>query len=123
MSDLVYLASPYSKFPFGRDIAYRMVAAKAAKLMLEGHNIFCPIAHSHAIEVDGDMPIQDGDFWLRQDFAVLKHCSKMLVYKMPGWENSYGVAREVSFAKDNNIPVEFLEYDDTIDNYRPPAWG
>lgn len=108
---LVYLASPYSKFPYGREEAFKQVCKKAAKLMEEGLSIFCPIAHSHPIEKEGMNDTKDGDWWLRQDLAVLKHCDKLLVYKMPGWDTSYGVNEEVNFAKKNNIKVEFLEYD------------
>lgn len=108
MSNLVYLASPYSKYPQGRIAAFEKVCKKAAELMLEGFNIFCPIAHSHPIELIGMTTMKSGDFWLKQDFAVLGVCSKMFVYKMEGWEESDGVTREIAFAKEHGIPVEYL---------------
>jgi hypothetical protein len=112
MSKLIYLASPYSKYPGGRNAAFLAACDKAAELMLQGHLIFCPIAHSHPIENIGmDGEIKDGDFWLKQDFAVLSKCDELWVYQMPGWDTSYGVGKEIEFAKKNNIEVKYLEYE------------
>ena len=109
---LTYLASPYSA-PTARKRAarFRQVCKKAAELMEAGQLIFCPIAHSHPIEVNGMSEIHSGDFWLKQDFAILEKCEQLLVYKMPGWENSYGIKREIEYAELLGIPVEYLEYE------------
>ena len=106
---LVYLASPYSKYPGGREEANKLVTKKAAELMEEGYILFAPIPHSHNIEKEMSKTY-DGDWWLEQDFAVLKNCDKLVVYKIPGWEKSYGVKEEIKFAKKNKIPVEYIEY-------------
>lgn len=113
-----YLASPYSVLsPVSKQVAmtirdrrYRKVCRKAAALMKEGKLIFCPIAHSHPIEVIGmGGEIMTGDFWLEQDLAILEHASELLVYKMDGWHLSSGVKREIAFAEAHDIPVVYLE--------------
>jgi nucleoside 2-deoxyribosyltransferase len=112
VNGLIYLASPYSApTTRQRNARYKKVCRKAAELMLEGHEVFCPIAHSHPIETIGMTERQNGDWWLKQDFAVLEHCKKLVVYKMKGWENSYGIKREIDFAELAGIPVEFIEDD------------
>jgi hypothetical protein len=111
--DLVYLASPYSKYPAGREIAFREVSRKAAELMNLGYNIFCPIAHSHPVDVYGTIEDNSHAFWLKQDFAVLQHCKLLLVYTMPGWKDSYGVNAEMEFANKINIPIMYISYDET----------
>ena len=110
MNGLTYLASPYSA-PTARQrtMRYKKVCKKAAELMEKGELIFCPIAHSHPIETIGMADRKSGDWWLRQDFAILEKCSKLLVYKMKGWENSYGIKREIDFAELAGIPVEYIE--------------
>lgn len=108
---LVYLASPYSKYPYGTLRAFEEVCTKAAQLMKEGHNIFCPIAHSHPIETIGMTEKGTHDFWLKQDFAVLEKCEALFVYMMPGWQESYGVNKEIELAQKNNIPITYLEYE------------
>jgi len=113
-----YLASPYSvKNPISvaqaaqlRERRYKHVCKLAALLMRQGHKIFCPIAHSHPIEVIGMAGvIMDGDFSLEQDFALLKHASELIVFKMDGWEQSSGVAREIAFAEEHSIPIRYIE--------------
>lgn len=110
-SKLIYLASPYSKYPKGKLQADIEVSNKAAKLMLEGHTLFAPIPHSCAIEtmMPGE---QSGDFWLKQDFAVLERCDELWVYQMPGWDESYGVKKEIEFAEHNNIPITYVPYEE-----------
>jgi hypothetical protein len=109
---LVYLASVYSQGNATvnkRTRRFKHVCRKAAELMEQGYNVFCPIAHSHPIEVHGMTEVHGHDFWLKQDFAVLEKCSKLLVYCMPGWDKSVGIQREIEFADLMGIPVEFLE--------------
>jgi hypothetical protein len=110
ISKLVYLASPYSA-PTKRQKTRRFhqVCEKAAELMEQGELVFCPIAHSHPIEVYGMEDSKSGDWWLKQDFAILEKCSKMYVYKMPGWDKSYGIKREIEYAQALGIPVEYID--------------
>ncbi len=115
---LTYLASPYSViWNISKSMAARVrrrrfeeVCKKAADMMKEGFNVFCPIAHSHPIEVIG-MPgeLQSGDFWMKQDLEVLRHCSRLVVFRMEGWNESSGVKREIAFAEENNIPVYYID--------------
>ena len=117
MSKLIYLASPYSKYPAGRLAAFNEVCHFAAKQMLKGVTLFCPIAHSHPIEEIGmDGEIKDGDFWLKQDFAVLEHCDELWVYQMPGWKDSYGVNREIEYALMLGIPIKYLAYEGKVND-------
>lgn len=110
-SKLTYLASPYShRYAYIRQRRFEQVCKKAAELMQQGEQVFAPIAHSHPIEILGMNGRQSGDWWLKQDYAVLKNCSKLVVYKIPGWDKSYGVAEEIKFAKKNKIPIEYAEF-------------
>ena len=119
MSDgYIYLASPYSvKYPLSQHQAqmlrmkrYEKVCKMAAELMKNGENVFCPIAHSHPIETIG-MPgeLHGQDFWLKQDFAVLRHAKELVVFQMDGWEQSSGVKAEIDFAKEHDIPIRYIE--------------
>lgn len=111
MSGLQYLASPYSH----ADVAvkrerYRQACVAAGRLMKRGVRVFSPIAHSVAIEEHFEgRSIEQHDFWLNQDFAVLRHCEKLLVLRLDGWEISKGVAAEVEFAGRLGIPVFYID--------------
>lgn len=107
----VYLASPYT--PTGTEsIADRVDAAAkyAAKLMQQGYSVFSPIVHSHYVADHLDESLRlDHEFWMQQDLAILRSAAKVVVLKLPGWERSRGIARELEAAKAVNIPVEFHE--------------
>lgn len=111
----IYLASPYSaRLPDGaRDTGlthrrFRMVSAAAGLLMRRGFLVFSPISHSVPIADEiGDH--LDYDFWLAQDFAFIHWCDELWIYKIPGWDKSIGVAREIKYAQRLCKPVRFLE--------------
>ena len=110
-----YLASPYQNPDCPADVQYctqrfHEVCIAAAKLMVQGHRIFCPIAHSHPIA--DHLPPEtrsSHDFWLRQDFALLAMADRLIVLQLYQWERSYGVAQEIAFARDHGIPVTYLD--------------
>lgn len=107
---LIYLASPYShRYSYIRTRRFEDVCVKAAELMSQGYLVFCPIAHSHPIEKIGMTGRMPGDWWLKQDFAVLKGCDELFVYRIKGWDKSYGVAMEIKFAKANNMPITYID--------------
>ena len=105
---LIYLASPYSHpDPAVKADRFEAACKAAAWYMDRGFQVFCPIAHSHPIEQIGLGSIRNEDFWLHQDFAILRHCDELVVLCIDGWETSSGVAREIAFAANNNIPVTY----------------
>lgn len=108
---LIYLASPYTKYPGGKLEAFDLVCEKAAELMDQGHNVFCPIAHSHPIEQTGMITDNSHGFWLKQDFAVLDRCDELWVYKMTGWQESYGVTEEIKRAQRLGIMIKYISFD------------
>lgn len=77
--------------------------------MEKGEKVFCPIAHSHSIEVEGMKKKQSGKFWLDQDLSILQFANKLLVYRMEGWESSRGIKTEIKEANDLGIKVEYCD--------------
>lgn len=107
---LTYLASPYSHpEAHVREWRFQKVCAAAAALMRDGELVFSPIAQSHPIALYGALPL-GFDFWERYDRAVLACCRRVLVYKLPGWDASKGVAAEIAIAIELDIPVDHLPY-------------
>jgi hypothetical protein len=112
MSDggLVYLASPYSHVdPLVREERFHKACAAAARLMRSGCAVFSPIAHSHPVEQHFGGVVEGLDFWMKQDVAILRHCSRLVVLRLNGWERSKGIATETALAKQLGIPVEFID--------------
>jgi hypothetical protein len=107
---ITYLASPYTPVA-GESIQDRVDAAckAAAKLMADGP-VFSPIAHSHYIADHLEESLRlDHEFWMQQDLAILRHCGRLVVLKLPGYDRSLGVKREISEAICLGIPVEFID--------------
>jgi len=109
MDGYTYLASPYSH-PIAtvRQARFDRACREAAKLMFEGEAIFCPIAHSHPIELASGR-IEGFDFWMAQDLPILEKSKKVKVLKLTGWDQSRGIKRETERARELGIPVEYIE--------------
>ena len=109
-----YLASPYShRDPAVIEARYERVAREAAKLMVAGENIFCPITHSHPISKHTPNNNNTHSFWISQDIAILRHATMMKVLMMPGWDKSQGIAQEIAFCRQAGIPIQFIKDDET----------
>jgi len=106
---MIYLAGPYShEDPKVREERFEALTQKAAELMLEGHVVFSPITHGHTIATRHDLPI-DHEFWLKQDFRILRHCEKIIILRIDGYQDSIGVNAEIEIANTLNIPMEFVD--------------
>ena len=84
--------------------------------MLDGHVVFSPISHSYPVAKE--LPkhlITDHYFWMKQDLPLLKKCDKMVVVDLIKdgkhlIEESRGVQKEIEFAKENRIPIQYWEH-------------
>jgi dCTP diphosphatase len=43
---------------------------------------------------------------------MLSKCDRVIVLKLPGWENSKGVAAEIARAEELGLPIEWMEMDE-----------
>jgi hypothetical protein len=103
-----YLAGPYSSVHIHiRDRRYHQLSFVAAQLIKRGELVYSPITSCHGLAMDYDLPT-DADFWLNQNLAFLARCDRMLVLQLEGWESSQGVKREIEFATERNIPIEYI---------------
>lgn len=113
-----YLATPYSKYPWGLEEAYRMACRQAALLAKVGVPVFSPIAHGHGLSMHGKVPALDHDLWMRLDEPFMAAAHGLIVVMAPTWEESRGLTVEVArFDGDgkpviymdlNTVPAEFL---------------
>jgi len=111
MSELVYLACPYSHpHPAIREERFNAVTKVAAELLSEGHLVFSPITHAHPMAEVGDLP-RNWEFWEKFDRAYLQHSYKIIVLQLDGWKTSTGVAAEVAIAKELGLIVEYRPCD------------
>lgn len=97
---MIYLASPYAHpDPDVREQRFDEVCRIAGALMATGHQVFCPIAHTHAIQSRYALP-RTWEFWREQDLPLLAACDWLVVAAMDGWQDSVGVKAEIQIALD-----------------------
>lgn len=111
MSELQYLASPYShKDAWMRELRFRAISRVAGALKTErGIDTFCPIAHSHPISEElTNVDPTDHDFWLGWDNHFNDACAGLIVAMIPGWDSSKGITAETKLFRAAGKPVEFL---------------
>lgn len=106
---LVYLATPYSKYPAGIECAFRDAAALAARLLKNGARVYSPIAHTHPLAVYGNIDPLDHAIWLPFDEAMMTACAALFVAQMRGWRESFGVKHEIEFFSAARKPVIYLD--------------
>jgi len=108
-NNLVYLATPYSRYPFGRIRAFIDATKLAARLIHAGMNVYSPIAHGHSIAYLGGLYPRDHALWLALDMEILRRCDVLAVAHMTGWEESYGIGEEIKFFEAAQRPVFDLD--------------
>ncbi|ATE64006.1 DUF1937 domain-containing protein [Rhizorhabdus dicambivorans] len=109
---MIYLSAPYSSSdPAIR--AQRVASAIQAMttLMAKGRVTICPIVLNHqAIEQLPDGAAQlPGAYWKELELRLADACDQLLVLRLPGWDKSRGVKREMDLFNARAKPVEFLD--------------
>jgi nucleoside 2-deoxyribosyltransferase len=107
---IAYLAAPYShQDPATKEWRLEAVAKTCSHLFQQGTWVFSPLTHNMTIDsygINGNWQ-QWGDY----DIEMLSRCDKLLILKLPGWEDSKGVATEIAHAKKIGLPIEELEFE------------
>jgi hypothetical protein len=112
MSKLVYIGSPYSNPDSAvREENFNIVSRMAARECAKGKVAFSPITYGHTLIGFTEMPT-NWEFWKPFCLAFLERADELLVYKMPGWDMSKGLAAEIEFAIERNITIRWAEYDE-----------
>ena len=108
-----YVASPYKDFPFGHDAAAAAVANVTAALLDKGYDVFSPIVHGHALSKTGLLRAHNGDhkFWLGIDRKYMDRADALLVVRMDGWKESFGVKWEIDMFVLDRKPIYAIDPD------------
>jgi len=128
MKPLVYLATPYSWKPKSKEIGvnkpdtkekdkqvreerYEKVNKVSAKLLLSGFWVYSPISMTHPIAQYIPEEKDCYDLWIPLDLNLLLKCDLVFVLCIDGWKESDGVTKEINFAKEQGIPVVYINED------------
>lgn len=115
--DLLYIGTPYSRYPGGFEVAYVDTCRLTARLLQAGLRAYSPICHMHGVAIHGGIEPGNHDVWLPIDQAMMDKSDAMIVAMMPGWETSKGIRHEIQAFVEAGKPVYFLSPDDL--SYEP----
>jgi hypothetical protein len=104
-----YVASPYTKYPGGIDIAHVDICRITAELIKRGVPVYSPIVHTHPIARFGDIDPLSHEIWLAADAPLMDSAFALIVVKMTGWGVSYGVSEEMKRFAAAGKPIWFLD--------------
>ena len=104
-----YVATPYSKYQGGRESAHRDACAQTALLIKAGVPVYSPIAMTHPIAVHSDLDPLDHELWLEADRPMMRAAKGLIVCKLQGWDESYGVEDEIKYFRDAGKPIVYME--------------
>lgn len=105
---IIYVASPYSSgVPERVKNNFEVITKYVADLVSIGYIAISPITYGHVLLDYAEMP-SDYFFWQHFCIGLLAKCDCLLVVQMPGWELSVGMADEIKYAKENNIPITYI---------------
>lgn len=104
-----YLASPYSKYSSGIEVAFVDICKIAAELTKQGVPVFSPIAHTHPIAIHGQINPLDHTIWLPADEPLMDGACGIIVAMMDGWQDSYGVGVEIARFNAAGKPIYYLD--------------
>ena len=108
MSELIYLASPYSHLDESvRERRFQRACEASAVLMWQGLFVFSPIAHSHPIALTGGLPL-GFDYWKKYDEIILGRCDVLIILMLEGWKDSIGIKGEMCMARNLHKPIFYM---------------
>lgn len=79
-----------------------------SELSKEGRVVIAPISMGHGPARRFGLPT-DWKFWAKVDSEILKVCDRILIVKLPGWQDSVGVSAEIKLAKELEKEIIFID--------------
>lgn len=105
---MIYLASPYtSDDPAVMQSRYDFNVNAVAFILASGKSVYSPIVHFHPVATKHLLP-RSFDFWMKQNFAILRHADELWALNLPGLADSKGVAAEQTLATQLGIPTHIV---------------
>ena len=104
-----YLSNPYSGSDEQKSKRAELAARACGRLIKDRVFTLSPIVHNHAMmKTYNDFSLEERrSVILDFDFSLLAASKGMIVLKIEGWEESYGVGKEIEFCKKNDIAIHY----------------
>lgn len=119
---MIYLAAPYT-FTASTPEAnkrvmerrYYAVMELAVEMKENGLHPISSVLHWHEAAKMFSLR-KDHHGWKEYNRELLVRCNKMIVYCLPGWEDSSGVEHEIRTARSESVPIGYRQPSDKVIN-------
>lgn len=106
---MIYLASPYTDSdPQTEASRFRSVVLCLAAYHRLDIPVISPIVHWHCTNWFCGLRGGSDSYWL-QNQTLLDLCKGVHFLKLPGWQSSIGMAKELGYAIAKGLPMEVFE--------------
>lgn len=107
MESYYYLSSPYNGNATEKAYRYGMCCQAVSVFIKNGINLVSPLVYNETIikAFDGLSLEERRNLILPVNIAMLKPACGLILFKLPGWEDSWGVQREIEEARKLGLPI------------------
>ena len=108
--DRIYLASPYTHDDgIIRDTRYELALYASSVLANAGAVVYSPIVYTHVMATLYNIQPTNSAWWVSFDESfIVNWATTIAVLKLPGWDISKGVAKELDIAKEHKLKETYL---------------
>lgn len=116
--NLTFLSCPYTHQDQNiKKVRHHIANTVACELTKQGVLVFSPLTHNIPIDQIGFKGTCDS--WKDFNHTILSKCNRLIVLKLPGWDESKGVAADIAKAKSLNLPIEWMESSHELSESNP----
>jgi hypothetical protein len=108
MGKLIFISSPYNNpEPNVMERNFMDVLLFSSYISSQDGVVgFSPIVYGHTLLKVKELPT-DWDYWKNFCLTFLDRADELIVYMLPGWEESKGVKEEIEYAKSKNLKITY----------------
>lgn len=107
---LIYFATPYSKYAYGLETAFRHAAHLVGEIWRTSKiAVYSPIVFTHALARHAGFDPLDHSMWLPFDSAQMDKADALLIARMEGWDKSFGIDYEIKAFGEAGKPIYHLD--------------
>lgn len=118
---MIYLMAPYSSPLAAERIArVQLITLILGELMQQFPYdwIFSPITQGHhTVPYLPPWIAEDHGFWMQQCEHAVRDADRILLFPLPGWKQSRGIARELDWCEEQDKPVVLVDAKYWLESY------
>lgn len=107
---MIYLATPYTHPDrLIREVRAERAIRIAANYVAMGEHVFSPIAYGHTLYETGVFADFTAAGWEAFNTNMLIRATELRIVRMPGYDQSDGIAKEIALALQINLPISYVD--------------